>query len=65
HKMWCDIYDNSKIKKVKNWRAEIPFSIGIQRTIDWYNQESGRKKVSNEFNGFLDYLCSEFSAFND
>lgn len=60
HKMWCDIYDNTKIKKIKGWQAEIPFNAGIKRTINWFNQDNRRKIVNKEFDDFLNKLCSEF-----
>lgn len=58
HKMWCDIYDNSKIKAVvPDWKAEISFKEGIKRTIDWFMEDKKRQIINKEFDLFLDRLC--------
>jgi nucleoside-diphosphate-sugar epimerase len=57
HKMWCDIYDNSKIKEfVPNWSAKIPFSEGIKSTIDWYLEDKNRQVVDKKFDKLIDEL---------
>jgi nucleoside-diphosphate-sugar epimerase len=62
HKMWCDIYDNTKIKSfAKGWQAKIPFREGIHRTLDWFNQEPARKRIDHSLDKIMDSLCVEYS----
>jgi len=57
-KAWCAIFDNSKIKKfAAGWQAEIPFREGAKRTINWFMENSERRKVNKELDAFLDSLC--------
>ena len=61
HKAWCDIYDNSRIKKfLPSWQAQIPFSQGIRTTLDWFHQDPVRKKVDARLDVFLNQLCVDF-----
>lgn len=61
HKTWCDIYDNSKIKSVaKGWQTEISFKEGIQRTINWLQDDKDRQRVNQNLDLFLDDLCKNY-----
>jgi nucleoside-diphosphate-sugar epimerase len=60
HKMWCDIYDNTKIRTIaKGWKARIPFKEGICRTVEWLQEDKNRQRVNLEFDAFLDGLCNK------
>lgn len=61
HKMWNDIYDNSKIKRmVPEWNAEVKFAQGIRKTFKWFMTDKKRQKVDNNMSVFLDSLCDKF-----
>jgi nucleoside-diphosphate-sugar epimerase len=48
-KMWCAVFDNSKIKSfVPDYIARIPFYLGIRRTLAWYQSDERRMQVSDE-----------------
>jgi nucleoside-diphosphate-sugar epimerase len=48
-KMWCAIFDNSKIKRfVPDYLATIPFHEGIRRTLAWFQADARRMAVPPE-----------------
>jgi nucleoside-diphosphate-sugar epimerase len=48
-KMWCAIFDNSKIKRfVPDFVATIPFHEGIRRTLAWFQTDPQRMVVAPE-----------------
>ena len=48
-KMWCAIFDNSKIKRfVPDYVATIPFHEGIRRTLAWFQTDPQRMVVAPE-----------------
>ena len=48
-KMWCAIFDNSKIKRfVPDYVATIPFHEGIRRTLAWFQADPQRMVVAPE-----------------
>jgi nucleoside-diphosphate-sugar epimerase len=48
-KMWCAVFDNSKIKQfVPDYVATIPFHLGIRRTLAWFQADERRMQVSAE-----------------
>jgi nucleoside-diphosphate-sugar epimerase len=56
-KMWCDIYDNSKIKSfVPGWSAEISFNEGIKETINWMWEDDVRRRFNPELDSLLEDL---------
>ena len=60
-RMWCDIYDNSKIKKfVKGWKCETKFEIGFRETIDWLNGDSRRQRINPELDALLAKIAREY-----
>ncbi len=61
HRKWNDLYDNSKIKSCINWKPEIPFKIGIKKTIEWFNEDIKRKWINEDLNKFIDETCIKFS----
>ncbi len=57
------IFDNSKIKKfVPEYKAVIPFSKGIRRTLDWFEAEPERMIIKQETNDFMDKVISNYEA---
>jgi len=53
------IFDNSKIKRfVPEFRATIPFHVGIRRTLAWFEAEPGRMKILDGNNQFVDRVIS-------
>lgn len=60
-KSWSAIFDNNKIKKiVPDFKASIPFFEGIQRTIDWYNEDEKRKLVDLEVDNMMDNILKQW-----
>ena len=60
-KMWCAIFDNSKIKSfVPEYVATIPFHIGIRRTIAWFQADEKRMAVAPEQDQFIEKLLSAY-----
>ncbi len=54
------IFDNTKIKRfVPGYVATIPFSEGIKRTIDWFDEEPSRIRIDETNNRLMDQLISE------
>ena len=63
HKQYCDIYDNSRIKKLlPEWKANISFKEGIHRTINWFKQDYKRMVVDKKLDQYLDHLCEKFGG---
>lgn len=61
-RMWCDIYDNQKIKKtIPNWHAKTNFQTGIKQTITWLQQDPHRQRINDDLNKLLDDLTDRFS----
>jgi nucleoside-diphosphate-sugar epimerase len=60
-KMWCLIFDNSKIKSfVPEYVAKIPFHIGIRRTLDWFQADEQRMAVPAEQDEFIENLLAAY-----
>lgn len=60
-KMWHNIYDNSKIKRIiPNWTAKKSFSEGIQETITWLNENPIHKRINKNFDKIFDELYSKY-----
>jgi nucleoside-diphosphate-sugar epimerase len=56
-RMWCDIYDNSKIKKyVPNWECKVSFKEGIKHTFNWLMEDQARMRFNPELNKILNDL---------
>ena len=55
------VFDNSKIKRfVPGYCAKVPFSQGIQRTIEWFDADSQRKLVDEAANAAWDKLIDAY-----
>jgi nucleoside-diphosphate-sugar epimerase len=60
-KMWCVMFDNSKIKSfVPEFVATIPFHIGIRYTLDWFQADAKRMEVPPEQDKFMDDLLAAY-----
>ena len=54
-KAWSLIFDNSKIKNaVPGFHCTIPFSIGIRRTLKWFEEKEERMIISEKTNSVID-----------
>ncbi len=64
--LWGDkahsvIFDNTKIKKmVPAYRATIPFSEGIKRTLAWFDADASRRMIRKETHEFMDRVIEQF-----
>ena len=61
------IFDNTKIKTfVPEFKATIPFSVGIKRTIEWFHADKARMVVRKESNQKIDKILDAYrKAFPD
>jgi nucleoside-diphosphate-sugar epimerase len=60
-KSWCAIFDNSKIKRlVPDFVATVPFAQGINRSIEWFEADSKRCTVDDDYNRFMDRLIATY-----
>jgi nucleoside-diphosphate-sugar epimerase len=56
-KSWSVIFDNTKIKKfVPDFKATIPFSQGIRRSLAWFEADPTRQVIRKETNGMMDKI---------
>lgn len=61
-RMWCDIYDNSKIKKfAPNWKQKILFKDGIKETIQWMFEKDIRRRFNKDLDDILEMLMNKYS----
>ena len=60
-KMWSVMFDNSKIKSfVPEFVATIPFHTGIRRSLEWYQADANRMKVSDDDHALFDRLLDAY-----
>lgn len=60
-KAHCAIFDNSKIKTfVPEYRAVIPFSEGIRRTLRWFEAEPARMRVVDTTNQMMERILAAY-----
>jgi nucleoside-diphosphate-sugar epimerase len=56
------IFDNTRIKRiVPDFKATIPFHVGIRRTLAWFEADPARQVVKKETNDLMDHVLSRFS----
>jgi nucleoside-diphosphate-sugar epimerase len=61
-RMWCDNYDNSKIKKVvPNWQAKTTFKDGISETLKWMFEKDIRRRINPNLNNLLEDLTVKYN----
>lgn len=59
HKMWCDIYDNSKFKKVcPTWRPMVSLEDGIKQGVGYYRRDAQLMVPNEQLNTILDMICA-------
>ncbi len=60
-KSWCTIFDNSKIKRfVPDFAATVTFAQGVKRSIEWFEADSKRCTVDDEYNRIMDNLIAAY-----
>lgn len=60
-KSYSVIFDNSKIKRfVPEFKATIPFKIGIKETINWFEEKQERKIIQQESNNLIDKIINDY-----
>jgi nucleoside-diphosphate-sugar epimerase len=56
------IFDNSKIKSiVPDYAATIPFSLGVEEIIKWYDADPVRQVVDNELDQQMDKIIADYA----
>lgn len=58
-KMWCAVFDNSKVKRfVPDYVATIPFHEGIRRTLAWFQADERRMQVTPDDHARLERILA-------
>jgi nucleoside-diphosphate-sugar epimerase len=59
------IFDNTKIKTfVPGFKADIPFSTGIKKTLAWFEEKPERMIIKPETNNLMDRIINLYSGNN-
>jgi len=59
----CAVFDNTKIKTfVPDFKATIPFSEGVRKTLSWFDADPRRKIVRAETNEMMDRIIDAYEA---
>jgi nucleoside-diphosphate-sugar epimerase len=57
------VFDNSKIKRfVPTFRATVPFSEGIRRSLAWFDLDPARQEIDADLNAAFDKLIAAWHA---
>jgi nucleoside-diphosphate-sugar epimerase len=57
------VFDNSKIKRfVPGFCAKLPFALGIQKTIDWFDADPRRQEIDEAANASWDTLIDAYES---
>ncbi|MGO9242242.1 MAG: SDR family oxidoreductase [Bryobacteraceae bacterium] len=57
------VFDNSKIKRfVPTFRATVPFSEGIRRSLAWFDADPARQEIDTELNAAFDKLLDAWHS---
>jgi nucleoside-diphosphate-sugar epimerase len=60
-KMWCAIFDNSKIKRfVPDYVATIPFHEGIRHTLAWFQADAQRMVVAPDDDATYEHILAAY-----
>ncbi|MAX26341.1 MAG: NAD-dependent dehydratase [Phycisphaeraceae bacterium] len=60
------IFDNSKLKRaVPDFKATIPFKVGITRTIKWFEADPSRMKIVDYANQMMDHILDRYNSVFD
>ncbi len=55
------IFDNSKIKKlVTDFAATVPFSVGVEEIVKWFNEDASRKIIDEKFDKLTDRIINDW-----
>jgi hypothetical protein len=55
------VFDNSKIRRiVPDFRATIPFHLGIRRTLAWFAADPARQIVRKETDEMMDRILQSY-----
>lgn len=62
HKMWPDVYDNSKIKKDSGgWNgAQKSAEQGVYESVQWLLETEQRQRVNTSLDQLIDTLCRQY-----
>jgi len=61
-KAWSAVFDNSKIKKfVPEFKATIPFNVGVRRTLEWFAADKSRQRIDDKVNAEMDQILNAFT----
>jgi nucleoside-diphosphate-sugar epimerase len=61
-KMWCVLFDNSKIKRlVPGYVATMPFHEGIRRTLGWFQADPVRMHVPPEHDDRIERILAAYA----
>jgi len=59
HKMWCDLYDNSKFKAAcPSWRARVCLQDGLEDTVSYFRSDPALMVPDDKLNSVIDALCA-------
>ncbi len=57
------VFDNTKIKRfVPGYCATVPFTLGIRRTMAWFDADPARRQVDPEANARWDRLIEAYES---
>ncbi len=60
-KAYSVIFDNTKIKTfVPEFKAIIPFTEGIKKVLDWFDEDETRKKINLKDDKYMDDLINSY-----
>lgn len=52
------VFDNAKLRRlVPDFKATVPFAVGIEETVAWFDAEAGRRQIDEAANERWDRLC--------
>ena len=63
HKIYWDIYDNSKIKSVATgWSPKIKFEEGAKMSLDWLLEDEKRQRVNEKLDKMTDLIIEKWNS---
>jgi nucleoside-diphosphate-sugar epimerase len=58
HKMWCDVYDNTRFKAAcPDWQATTSLEAGIRETVRQYRENPDLMTPNRQLDAVLDEIC--------
>ena len=59
HKMWCDVYDNKKLKELcPTWRTTVSLEDGLKETVRYFKKNDKLLRPQQPLDSLLDSLCA-------